>query len=443
MPGHRQKWYAPRKQAARLLIAASAIAMIQPLSAMAQPVNAPLLDSPIPLDVKEGQLITVLERPRPEFDPIGAQIGGFTLLPRVQVGTAYTSNVFGASTNVTGDGILVVDPSFTLRSNWTRNALSITGGLTLRRYFSESIRNENGYNIGARTRLDMTPDFSIVAEAEHRQGYEPQFQSDSPSNARSVIRYQRTGALVRAAYTSGRMRLTGALDLEALSYANVVLTSGATFAQRFRNRIEPRLSARMEYAALPEGSVFIEANTRGHDFTDAFIAPGVPNRNGQDYRVVAGVATKISTLVRAWVGIGYIKRNFDSNIYPSVSGAAYDAKITLLPSGLTTVTLRAKRDILDSATIGSGFIADTAQMRVDHELLRNLLLFGEGQYQHSEFRGLVRTDNIWQAQSGATYLANRHLTISAALSFVRRTSSVTTVQPYTDWRGVLAANIAL
>lgn len=439
-----RKALSPRACSAGLLagVAAMACAVYAPV-AMAQPVNAPLLDSPIPLDVREGQLIGVLERPRPEYDPVGLPLGGFTLLPRVQLATAYTSNVFGASTGVVDDGIAAIDPAFELRSNWTRNALAVYGGLSLRRYFSEAVRNEDGYNIGGRTRVDLTPDLTVVAEAELRQGYEPQFQSDSPTNVRSALRYRRTTALVRTTYTKGRLRLTGALDIEGLNYATVTLINGGTFSQRFRDRIEPRFSARIEYAALPEGAVFIEGNVRGHDFTDSFISPGVANRDGRDYRVVAGVATKIASLARAWVGIGYIRRNFDSNLYPSVTGLAYDAKVTLFPSGLTTLTLRAKRDILDSATLGSGFIADSVQFRTDHELLRNLLLFGEGQYQHNKFRGLVRDDTIWQAQTGATYLANRHLTLSGALNYIRRTSTSLTIQPYSEWRGVIAANIAL
>ena len=435
--------FARRACGARLVLTAAALGAFLPGAALAQSVDSPVLDSPIPLEVTTGQLIGVLDRPRPEYDAVGAPVGAFTFLPKVQVGTIYTSNVYGSSTNAVSDGILTVDPSFELRSNWSRNALRISSGGNFRRFFHQTARNENGYFVATNGQIDISPELTVFGTAEQRQSYEPQYESDTPNFALSTIRYHRTTAAIRTVFTGGRFRISGALDVEANDYDSVKLQSGTVASQSFRDRLQSRLSARVEYAVRLDSALFVEANVRNHNFSNTYIAPGQLNRDGTDYRVVGGIATKISTLARAWVGAGFIQRDFKSSIYPTISGFAYDAKVSLYPSGLTTLTFRAKRDILDSATTGSGYFADDFQARVDHELLRAVLLYGQVDYEHNSFRGLVRTDNIWQGQAGVNYLLNRRITLSGGTQYVRRTSTDLLVQPYNEWRGIVAMTLAL
>src|SRR5689334_25127268 len=91
----------------------------------------PLLPVPSPpsgpqAPVAPGQTVyagqTVTQRPRPELDPLGLQIGDFFWFPRAEVDAAYNSNIFATQTAATSDLITILQPSFDLLSIFPRNA---------------------------------------------------------------------------------------------------------------------------------------------------------------------------------------------------------------------------------------------------------------------------------------------------------------------------------
>jgi hypothetical protein len=54
--------------------------------------------------------------------------------------------------------------------------------------------------------------------------------------------------------------------------------------------------------------------------------------------------------------------------------------------------------------------------------LRNLLLNGTAAYLNDDFKGIDRTDKVYEAGVGAKYLLNRNLYIGANYTFERRIS---------------------
>src|SRR5271163_1858458 len=65
---------------------------------------------------------SVLDRPRPEYDPLGLRLGSFFLYPKLELGELYSDNVFATQSNKKTDFITVVSPTLDLRSNWSQNA---------------------------------------------------------------------------------------------------------------------------------------------------------------------------------------------------------------------------------------------------------------------------------------------------------------------------------
>ena len=78
---------------------------------------------------------TVLNRARPDYDPLGIRLGSFILHPTLAVAGTYDSNVFATpntkATPVKGDFYVSELPSLSIGSDWNRHAvaLNLSGAL--------------------------------------------------------------------------------------------------------------------------------------------------------------------------------------------------------------------------------------------------------------------------------------------------------------------------
>src|SRR5947208_897260 len=77
---------------------------------------------------------TVIQRPRPELDPIGLHAGDFFWFPRAELDESYNNNIFATPSPTTSDFITTLQPSFDLLSSFPRNALNLHGGAALQYY---------------------------------------------------------------------------------------------------------------------------------------------------------------------------------------------------------------------------------------------------------------------------------------------------------------------
>lgn len=425
------------------LLLATSLACL-PLPASGRDAFGPFLDSPIPLDIDRGRQESVLDRPRPEYEPDGVILGGFTVFPEVQTGVGVTSNVFAAEEDGETAAFLTLDPKVRARSNWLRHGLSVSMAGAFRRFLDRSIRNEDGLAARVDGRLDVSSNLVIDAAAAISREYQSQYSSEVPANTIAPIRYEKQTALMRATYGAGRMRAIVAGDVNRLDFRDAT-AGNVTIDQDFRDRTVNRLTARLEYAALSDVWLFTELSGSGIDHRIDRIGNASDNRDGAEYRALAGTSFDITALARARIGIGFIKRNFDSQSFRDLSGFAYDGRIEFFPSGLTTVSIAAQRRIGESIAAGSsGFYSNDYLARVDHELLRNLLLFGQARYQHNSFRGSDRRDDIWILESGASYLIDRSFSISAGLAYSDRSSSgLDRGQEFDEFRGLVAVRCAI
>ena len=71
---------------------------------------------------------SVLDRPKPELDPLGVRAGSFLIFPKVELGTAYDDNVFATENNEEGDFLFQVLPTVTVQSDFSRHATEIQRG---------------------------------------------------------------------------------------------------------------------------------------------------------------------------------------------------------------------------------------------------------------------------------------------------------------------------
>lgn len=391
-------------------------------AARAQQVGDNFVTPDLPLDYDRGRNLSVLDRPRPEYAAIGVPVGGFLLLPRIEGGFGYSDNVYAAARERAADGFGEVNPSAQLNSNWNRNALNFDGGYHLRRYLRESRRDEDGWNAGVAGRYDISGTLALSGDARVRRATEPPTSAAYPSNAAEPSQYrQATGRLV-AAYSAGRVKTQLSANFGSISFDPVRTLAGAVIDQHNRDAESDSGTARVEYALSPDTAIFAQGSYERTVYA-IDLEPGVANRDSATWRGLIGITFDVSTKVRGAAGIGYIDRRYDSRLYGDIGGISGELRLEYFLSALTTIGLTGRRIVQDAAFINAGgFVNTSIAARIDHELLRNLLLNAQIAYEKDRYSGIDATLDIVRASIGARHMATREIGLGMIVSRDSRTA---------------------
>ncbi|MGK2910351.1 MAG: outer membrane beta-barrel protein, partial [Sphingobium sp.] len=399
---------------------------------------SPLIPAILPDGFDKGRNVSVTERPRPDYDPLGVNLGSFSLYPKIETGVGLTDNVYLTNGNKDGDGFAVFNPSARLRSQWDRHQVQLQASGAFRRFFNNSIRNEDSFNLGTLGRLDIGNALVVTGEGQYTQQFETPITGDVDSSLAVLSRYKRDFLSLRGVYGVGQGRATLAVDRSHFAFNPIKLPSGTIINQENRDRTLNRVTGQLEYAFTPSLSAYTQVNYADTGYDTAF-APGVPNRDSDSYRAIVGTNFDLSSLVRGTIGVGYAAREYKSPIYRDVDGLSVEAKVEYFPTELTTFGLGLRRVIEDSS-IGNtdAYFDNRGSLRVDHELLRNLILNALVEYAQQDFIGSTRKTTFYRGSGGARYFINRLLGLQMQLSYIKRdTTGEDLGQQFNEFRGQL------
>jgi hypothetical protein len=431
---------APSVCAATLGVALVAGANIQEAHAQ----SSPFLRGEIPFDYDRGRNTSVLERSRPEYATPGIPAGGFTLRPQVSVNVNATDNVYSVPTDKTGDVFFTISPEVRAASNWSRHRLSVEVGGEFRRFASETLKNENGWYGRLAGRVELGIDTTIDATARTEKLYETRFSTASSNNIQSSVPYRVTEGRVLVQNSRGRFRLAASADYATYDFQPVSVFDGTVISQDNRDRDIVTGAGLAEYAVSPDTALFAQLTYEKVDYGQD-LSVGVANRDSNTVRALAGASLDVTALIRGRIGAGYTVRSYDSSLYTDVKGLSLEAQLEYFPSELTTVGLFVRRRADDAATQGlSGYLGTTSTLRIDHELLRNLILTLRGDYEQGNYRGSDGSITVYRANASARYLFSPNVTFGFNLDYGKRENEGTRLGPsFSEVRGGLSAQLRL
>lgn len=379
-----------------------------------------VLDTGIEFDLPVADRVTVLQRPHPELAATGVRTGAFLIFPQVDLGANATSNVFGATRDPIADGYAILAPKLDARSQWSRHALSAHVRGNFRRYLDNPIKNENGYDVGVESRLDIVGESTLRAAVNADRIYINQLSGDFPQFAAASVPLDRQVASLQGNYVFNRLQLIGDINVTRLNYSDTLSLNGVVIDQDFLDRTATRLTGRAEYNISPVTSLFVQGVYTRHDYR--FTTPNF-DRSGNELRVIGGAAFDVTPLIRTRLGIGYLTREFEQENISNLSGLAFDAQVDYLLSELTTITLTARRDVRDAIIRdAAGYTASRLTAEVDHELLRNLILVGRADLERDDFARIDREDTLYHVGASALYTLNRSMVLTPSIDYSNRDS---------------------
>jgi Uncharacterized protein conserved in bacteria len=409
-----------------LVATALASGKITPTYAQEEPRAAPFTVRPAPRGPDEtlrqpyrGE--TVLDRPRPEYDPLGVRLGGFYLFPRLDVYEIFNDNVFASDNDEKSDFITNVVPAVALQSDWGRHALNFSAGSNSAFYSDYTRQDFTEYFVNGNGRLDITGDSALFGGGGFAHRYilpgTPDFQTD----AREPSSFDVINGFMNYNQNFGRIRTVTGGQFERFTYGNQNLVDGSNLSQSDDDYNAYSGSVRVGYEMFPNYEVYVQGkgNRRVYDEHN-FPA----DRSSTGYSAVTGIALDLGGILFGELYLGYLQQFYDDGAYKNIHGLDGGGSLTWNVTTLTTITTRITREVNQTTQENvSGILTTTGGVDVDHELLRNLILNANFSYVNDDYENINRSDEYYVAGLGARYLFTRNFSASFGYRFVQRDSN--------------------
>jgi hypothetical protein len=414
----RSRYTAAKSTAVGLLLLSSTVLTV---TANAQPVDRYLLDTYFPAGVPGFATepgVTVRSRARPDYESGGVRAGDFIIRPEASESLGYNDNVLASATDKKGSMVVDTKAALSATSDWGRNSLGGAINVQNLTYPSTSNQNQTNWSAALGGTYDIGRD-QVQVSAAYLSAYQ------TPTAIGAVPGITQPAAFdlfnARAAYVApfGRFTIVPAVEFNQLTFSPAVI-GGTTVSQSYQNRdtLTGSVQGRYEFAPLYNGIVEV----RGIGTTYTSKTATVPTHNSNAVAVLAGLDYTSSAVWRYRVLVGWEIREYDSSAFQNRSAPIAEAGVVWNPTGLTTVTGRFIHTIEDSGDqFVSGYNYTSAQLVVDHEYLRNVLLRGYVGYQNANYNGVNASQNFYLAGASVYWLLNRSLRLGLSYDFINQT----------------------
>lgn len=417
-----------KRHAKVLLTACGLAAAALPGTAAAQD-DSILIEPTLPAeyDYDRGRNISVMQRPRPDYDALGIRAGSFLITPRVDLGIGFNDNVFLSESDGVGDTYAIVQPSVRVNSDWSRHQLSGTASGAFNRYFNHPNRNEDNWNVGGLGRLDVTGAVRVTAEVQAGNRFETPFSDSAGAEPATVSNYDYSLISLRGEYHLDRGRFAIAYNRRRFDFNDVDLGGLGVFDQSRRSRTIDGVVGQAERALTPITSVYGQLSY-AHTRYDTLLAPGIPNRDSDGYRIVGGLNFDLPAFLRGTVAAGYTWRNYENAGFRNVGGLSVDARVEYFPTQMTTFTLRARRLIQDSSiAVDTAYFDNRLSLNVDHELLTNLILSAGGDFGLQNYIDSPTDIKLYRLNGRARYMMSRQIWANLGVAYSHRSTDAPTL----------------
>jgi len=307
--------------------------------------------------------------------------------------------------------VVEIEPALSLRTDWTRHALSVDLRGRHTAYDGNFDRLEGFLDANVSGRLDIYSRTSLTLSA----GYGVKEDSGSvdystSADADLTHRFNRLAVSLRGGYDrynydENRSGVSSTVDTNVSDYAQI---GGGV---------------RVSYDVSPLTSLFAEADFNRRNHRQRVDANGYL-RGSKGYSAVAGVRMSNGSKLTGELSGGYRLQKPDDPALVDVKGVSVDASLDWQASALTRLSLNANTSLGETTLAGSaGYVSRSAGVALEHQLGRKIVLNAGLTYTRNEFAGTSLVEQTYEATAGLDYLLNRHLSLTADAEHLRFAST--------------------
>jgi hypothetical protein len=255
--------------------------------------------------------VTVQDRPRPDYDPIGIRAGSFFFYPSVGLQGLYDSNIF-ATDDEEDDFASILTPRIQVKSNFSRHSLAFDVGGESAFYLDENDNNYNDVYARGAGQLEITRNNLLNGNIAVSRLHEDRDSPDE-SGADEITEYQ--NHLLGLSYRRNFARVFGILggELRRFDFED---TDDINNDDRDRSQYLAR--ARVGYEVSPRLDGFVEGtvDARRYDETPDDIGR---DRDSEGYSLRAGADIDLTGIVFGELSAGYSRRKYDDDELDTVT----------------------------------------------------------------------------------------------------------------------------
>ncbi|HWX46539.1 MAG TPA: outer membrane beta-barrel protein [Roseomonas sp.] len=363
--------------------------------------------------------VTVMTRPRPDYDPAGVRLGAFRFDAAVEAGMGFDDNLQPQQEDKKADGFFTERLTATANSQWTRHGIGLSVSQDTRQYLKYNSQNWNDYSVGINGRYDIGRASSLNASYNHIRSHLDVDDFDVQEGGGSrPIPYNSDVFQIGGTAAFNRLAFTTSVNYTTIRYDDETV-DGVQDTNSDDDYDSLMGEFRTEYSLVQGRRLVGLVRLQDISYQQA-------GRSGSDsftWEVQGGFDYDFDGIWAARVLVGYRQRDYDDPARKSLTGPAFEGQIMWMPSQVTTATLAVSRTIEESIRANNvSYTRTLGRLTVDHEVLRNVILTGELRAEHRDYpeRGTV-TDGI--VLIGAQYLLNRHMAITANYQHTERLDS--------------------
>ena len=100
--------------------------------------------------------------------------------------------------------------------------------------------------------------------------------------------------------------------------------------------------------------------------------------------------------------------------------------------------------MIEDSQIGAtnAFFDNRISLRVDHELLTNLLLTAQAEFANQDYIDTSLASDVYSISGGARYFMSRNLGLNASFGYTKRgNDGVSAVQGFDEFRGLVGVTL--
>jgi hypothetical protein len=387
----------------------------------------------------------VADRPRLDYLPVGGRLGSFFLYPNVTVTDRYTDNVRASDAHKFGADSVQALAGAQVISGFTRHQLRAGTWFDRTFVLGHSSENASEYGGVVAGRIDL-PQTAVNLGATVERAVVAREDINSPADARSPLRYDRIRGDIGVSHHFNRLGLAAAGSIVRLRYMDVVTDSGAVIDERYQNATQYIGKLAATYTLRPGFDLLAQGVYTRLSYAlppNDPAQPGGLNRDSHGWRTEAGVRLSLTRVLYGEVRLGYLTRDYADPSLKRARGFAYGADLLWNPTGITSVRLNADRRVEEaSSTTAAGNRVTDFGVRIEHELLRNLILTTGGRRLRLTPLGPGASSTEWRGDVGAKYLLNHQLALQLAYAHASR-SSLDPVREYVENVGTVSVTLSL
>lgn len=361
--------------------------------------------------------VTVGNRPRRDYDPLGVRLGAFRLDAFAEAGPGFDSNLFGDRRAARADGFAADAAGFNLESGWGRHAAGIAGNFEGRQYFRNGDLNFQDFDIGGFGRYDLSADSALEGRYRHYRQHLDVSSTD----------VQAAGISRPVPYDTDEVQVTGRTRFNRLG----LLADGSYRAYRFQDAtfggVRSQLSVNdfdstvgalgASYLLAPGRSVTTLIRLQDISYTAGGTAR---DRDSFTWEALAGFEYDFDGVWQGRVAFGWRQRDYKGPIR-SLSGPAVEGQLTYVPTQLTTLRLNIARTIEESIRLDAvSYDRTRFGLAIDHEYLRNVILTAELRFDIREYQSPKQTAADGQLLLAVRWQLNRGVALVGSYAYANR-----------------------